>query len=94
MTGDIIHEFSKWLADHQFEARKAGTEIDLLILPQEAEGDMVANLMAMDIRAEVCHMIERADGTVRIWLMGVPIKFTTKLPGHVAWFRYKGGKAA
>lgn len=88
-----IQDSSKWFLEHQQLASTRGAEIDLLVMPQEAEASMVASLMQIAVKAEVCHMVEKKDNTVRLYLNGVPIKFSTKLPGNIAWFRFKGGRS-
>lgn len=87
-----LENLANWLQQHKTLAKSKGAEIDLVVMPQDAEAAMVAALMSENIRADMCHMVEKKDNTVRIYLMGIPIKFTTRLPGNIAWFRYKGEK--
>ncbi len=84
-----LENLAEWLHRHKNLADAMGAEIDLVVMPQDAEAAMVVALMTEEVRAEVCYMVEKKDNTVRIYLMGIPIKFTTKLPGNIAWFRYK-----
>ncbi len=80
--------FLAWAEDNIREAQAYGAQLDLFIMPVDAE----LMLLTAATREGLAPSEYRIDET-GTWLAGVKVLWTNKLNGQIAWFRYKGGKA-
>lgn len=79
--------FVEWADRRIREALARGSEIELFVLPEDAEVMMAVAAVKEAIPQEQFRKDETGS-----YLCGVKIHWTTKLPNGQAWFRYKGGK--
>lgn len=79
--------FVEWAERRIREALAVGMEIELFVLPDDAE-----NMLFQAAAKEKLTTEQYAFGESGTYLCGVKILWTSKLPNGQAWFRYRGGK--
>lgn len=83
----LIREFSAWLREHQREAADEGFVLDLVLLPRDAEANLIESA-ADSCPFEDTEMIETKDHRAVIFLNGVKVGFDDRIPTGKSWFRY------
>ncbi len=83
----------EWAERRIREAQARGAEIDLFIMPSDAELMLFQAAVKEKIPSESYSVrVGKGGETLATYLAGVKILWTNKLPNGQAWFRYKGGK--